>query len=329
MSASSVVIAGYARSPFTFAKKGGLARVRPDDLAAQVIRELIARTRVKPEDIEDIIMGCAFPEGEQGMNVGRLIALLSDLPISVAGMTVNRFCGSSMQSVHIAAGAIAMGAGEVFVCAGVESMSRVPARRLQPAVQPGAASAKQPGAYMSMGETAENVASQWQVPRAEQEAFAVKSHAKAAAAQAARAVRRRDRADPRRARDGGGEDGCIRPETSARGAGRAEARLRQGRVGDGGDVLAADRWLRGGAGDDGSVVCGAARAERRWRGCAARRWPGAGRRSWASARSMRRARRWRRAGIEIGDDRRGGAERGVQQPGASPARATSAFGRRR
>ena len=117
---SPVVIAGYARSPFTLAKKGGLARVRPDDLAAQVIRELIARTKVKPEDIEDIIMGCAFPEGEQGMNVARLIGLLSDLPISVAGMTVNRFCGSSMQSVHIAAGAIAMGAGEVFICAGVE-----------------------------------------------------------------------------------------------------------------------------------------------------------------------------------------------------------------
>lgn len=178
-----IVIAGYARSPFTLAKKGALARVRPDDLAAQVIRGLIERTGVKPEDIEDIIMGCAFPEGEQGMNVARLIGLLADLPISVAGMTVNRFCGSSMQSVHIAAGAIAMGAGEVFICAGVESMSRVPLGGYNPLLNP-ALHEKQPGAYMGMGETAENVAQQWQVGRAEQEAFAVRSHGRAAAAQA-------------------------------------------------------------------------------------------------------------------------------------------------
>src|ERR1700712_3850648 len=180
---TNVVIAGFARSPFTLAKKGALARVRPDDLAAQVIRELIARTRVKPEDIEDVIMGCAFPEGEQGMNVARLIGLLSDLPISVAGMTVNRFCGSSMQSVHIAAGAIAMGAGEVFICAGVESMSRVPLGGYNPLYNT-VLHAKQPGAYLGMGETAENVAQQWQVGRAEQEAFAVRSHGRAAAAQA-------------------------------------------------------------------------------------------------------------------------------------------------
>src|SRR6478672_11095089 len=100
----NVVIAGYARSPFTPARRGGLARVRPDDLAAQVIRALIERTKIKPEHIEDVIVGCAFPEAEQGLNVGRLIALLADLPLSVAGMTVNRFCGSSMQAVHVAAG---------------------------------------------------------------------------------------------------------------------------------------------------------------------------------------------------------------------------------
>ena len=207
-----VVIAGYARSPFTLAKKGALARVRPDDLAAQVIRGLIGRTGVKPEDIEDIIMGCAFPEGEQGMNVARLIGLLADLPISVAGMTVNRFCGSSMQSVHIAAGAIAMGAGEVFICAGVESMSRVPIGGYNPLLNP-ALHEKQPGAYMSMGDTAENVARQWQVSRAEQEAFAVRSHSRAAAAQANGYFE----AEIVPIKAGGQmvtQDGCIRPETS-------------------------------------------------------------------------------------------------------------------
>ena len=210
---SPIVIAGYARSPFTLARKGGLARVRPDDLAAQVIRELIARTKVRPEDIEDVIMGCAFPEGEQGMNVGRIVALLSDLPITVAGMTVNRFCGSSMQSVHIAAGAIAMGAGEVFICAGVESMSRIPLGGYNPLFNP-VLQAKQPGAYMGMGDTAENVARQWQVPRAEQEAFAVRSHAKAAAAQAEGKLD----AEIVAIRDGQAvvdKDGCIRPETTA------------------------------------------------------------------------------------------------------------------
>ena len=213
MPQSPVVIAGYARSPFTPARKGALARVRPDDLAAQVIRELIARTGVKPEDIEDIIMGCAFPEGEQGMNIARLVGLLADLPITVAGMTVNRFCGSSMQSVHIAAGAIAMGAGEVFICAGVESMSRLPMGGYNPMLNL-ALHQKQPGAYMGMGDTAENVARQWQVPRAQQEAFAASSHAKAAAAQA----EGRLAAEIVAIRSGGTEvdrDGCIRPETTA------------------------------------------------------------------------------------------------------------------
>ncbi|MBV8400550.1 MAG: thiolase family protein, partial [Acetobacteraceae bacterium] len=178
----NVVIAGFARSPFTPVRKGGLARVRPDDLAAQVIRALIERTKVKPEDIEDVIVGCAFPEGEQGLNVGRLIALLADLPLSVAGMTVNRFCGSSMQSVHIAAGQIQLGAGEAFICAGIESMSRVPILGFNPLPNP-ALHEKMPAAYIGMGETAENVARNWQIPRRKQEEFAVRSHRLAAAAQ--------------------------------------------------------------------------------------------------------------------------------------------------
>jgi acetyl-CoA acyltransferase len=212
---SNAVIVGYVRSPFQFAGKGALARVRPDDLAAQVVRALVSRTAVRPEDIEDIIVGCAFPEGEQGLNVARLIGLLSDLPLSVAGVTVNRFCGSSMQSIHIAAGQIALGAGEVFVCAGIESMSRVPMGGYNPLVNP-ALQKSMPAAYIGMGETAENVARKWQIPRAEQEAFAVGSHRKAAAAAAAGHFA--DEIVPIETKGGSvGHDGCIRADTSAEG----------------------------------------------------------------------------------------------------------------
>jgi acetyl-CoA acyltransferase len=179
---TNVVIAGYARSAFAPAKKGSFARVRPDELAAEVVRALISRTGVKPEDIEDVIVGCAFPEAEQGLNVARMISLLADLPLSAAGQTVNRFCGSSMSSVHIAAGSIQMGAGDVFVCVGVESMTRIPMGGYNPIPSP-ALYAKKPAAYIGMGDTAENVATQWQITRADQEAFALKSHQKAAAAQ--------------------------------------------------------------------------------------------------------------------------------------------------
>jgi acetyl-CoA acyltransferase len=210
----NVVIAGYARSPFHLAGKGALARVRPDDLAAEVVRGLIAKTGMKPEDIEDIILGCAFPEGEQGLNVARMIGLLADLPLSVAGMTVNRFCGSSMSSVHIAAGQIQLGAGEAFVCAGVESMSRVPMQGFNPLPNPVLA-AKIP-AYIGMGETAENVATKYQIGRAEQEAFAVASQKKAAEAQAA--GRFKEEIVPIKTKAGVVDtDGTPRPETTAEG----------------------------------------------------------------------------------------------------------------
>ena len=212
---TNTVIAGYARSPFHFASKGGLARVRPDDLAAQVVRALITRTGVKPEDIEDIIVGCAFPEAEQGLNVARLIGLLADLPLSVAGVTVNRFCGSSMQSIHIAAGQIALGAGDVFVCAGIESMSRVPMMGYNPLINP-ALMKSMPAAYIGMGETAENVARKWQIPRSEQEAFAVRSHQRAAAAVAGGKLN--DEIVPIVSKGGSvDQDGCIRPDTTAEG----------------------------------------------------------------------------------------------------------------
>ncbi len=208
----SVVIAGYARSPFHLANKGALARVRPDDLAAQVIRGLISKTGVEPADIEDIIVGCAFPEGEQGLNVARLIGQIAGLPQSVGGMTVNRFCGSSMSAIHIAMGQIAVGAGEVFICAGIESMSRVPMSGFNPLPNP--ALARSTAAYIGMGETAENVATQYQISRGEQEALAVESQKKAAAAREAGKLA--DEIVPIETKGGTvSEDGTIRPETTA------------------------------------------------------------------------------------------------------------------
>lgn len=178
----TIVIAGYARSPFTAAKKGDLARVRPDDLVADVVRALIQHSGVDPAEIEDLLLGCAFPEGEQGLNMARLVALQADLPLSVGGSTVNRFCGSSMHAIHIAAGQIGIDAGDAFICAGVESMTRVPMGGYNPMPNPKLA-AKRPGAYMSMGDTAENVARRWQITRDAQEEFALRSHRLAAAAQ--------------------------------------------------------------------------------------------------------------------------------------------------
>ncbi|MGR6328037.1 thiolase family protein [Sphingomonas sp. XXL09] len=209
---TNVVIAGYARSPFHLAGKGALARVRPDDLAAQTIRGLIEKTGVDPSAIEDIILGCAFPEGEQGLNVARMIGLLADLPLSVGGMTVNRFCGSSMSAIHIAVGQIQIGAGEAFICAGLESMSRVPMGGYNPLPNPALAK-KNAGAYMGMGDTAENVAQKYQITRAEQDAFAVKSQHKAAAARAD--GRLADEIVPIQTKAGVvSEDGTIRPDTN-------------------------------------------------------------------------------------------------------------------
>ena len=207
-----VVIAGYARSPFQFAHKGALTKVRPDEMAAQVVRGLLERTGVDPAGIEDLIVGCAFPEGEQGLNVARLIGFLADLPLGVAGMTVNRFCGSSMQAMHIAAGAIQMNAGEAFICAGVESMSRVPMAGFNPMLHPGLAE-RFPAAYISMGETAENVAGKYKIERARQEAFAVESHRRAAAAQSAGKLS--DEIVPiRQGNHTIDADGCIRVDTT-------------------------------------------------------------------------------------------------------------------
>ncbi len=208
----NVVIAGYVRSPLTFAHKGALTRTRPDELAARVVQGLVAKTGIETGDVEDLLVGCAFPEAEQGLNVARLIGLLAELPISVAGATINRFCGSSMQCIHSAAGAIQMDAGEVFICAGVESMTRVPMMGFNPLPHPGLYE-RLPAAYMSMGETAENVAKKYRISREEQEEFAVESHRKAAAA---RSGARFEAEIVPIEQDGEAvcADGCIRPDTS-------------------------------------------------------------------------------------------------------------------
>jgi len=208
----TAVITHYRRSPFHFASKGALAKVRPDDLAGQVIAKLVADSGVDANDIEDIMLGCAFPESEQGFNLGRLLAFIANLPISVAGTTVNRFCGSSMQAIHMAVGAIAVGAGDVFVCAGVESMSRVPMMGFNPSPSP-ELYARYPQAYISMGETAENLAKKYQISRVKQEELAVTSHRRAAAA--AKAGKFDEEIVPITGKGGTvATDGTIRPDTS-------------------------------------------------------------------------------------------------------------------
>ena len=174
----NAVIAGYTRSPFTVSFKGGLKSVRPEDMLSQVIKSLISSVNLNKDDIEDVIVGCAFPEGEQGFNIGKVVTFMCDLPRSVAGMTVNRWCGSSMQSIHNAAGSIAMGSGKVFICAGVESMTRVPMLGFNPMPHPELLE-QNPNVYLSMGVTAENVAKKYNIDRIQQQEFAISSHEKA------------------------------------------------------------------------------------------------------------------------------------------------------
>lgn len=209
------VIAGYARSPFSFANKGELTKVRSDDLVAEVVKGLIKKTGVNVDDIEDLILGCAFPEGEQGLNLARLVVLNAGLPLSIGGVTVNRYCGSSMQSIHQAAGAIMSGAGDVFICAGVESMTRVPMGGYNPLPNPKLYESM-PGAYMSMGETAENLAARWHISREEQDQFSLLSQQKAAKARDE--GRLTDEIIPIVTKNGlVDKDSCIRPDTTLEG----------------------------------------------------------------------------------------------------------------
>src|SRR5258706_2768597 len=185
---SRAVIAGYARTPFHFARKGKLAPVRPDDLAAIALRGLVTRLGLEPALVEDVLMGCAYPEGEQGTNVARIATLFAGFPDTVPGATINRFCGSSMTAVHYAAGQIAIGAGEAFICAGVESMTRVPQGGFSFSPNPRFRGPNTPVAefpiemYVAMGQTAESVAARYGISRMDQETFALASQQKAAAA---------------------------------------------------------------------------------------------------------------------------------------------------
>ena len=211
--AKKVVIAGYVRSPFTPAAKGDLKDVRADELMAQTVKGLISKTGVDPALVDDLKLGCAMPEGEQGLNMARLVVLHAGLPQSVGGVTINRFCGSSMQAIHDAAGAIAMGMADAVIAAGVESMTRVPMGGFNP--QPNMELYKKvPGAYMGMGETAENVADIYNVSREEQDKFALRSQFKVAAAKKSGKFEKEIvpivRKDGRRV----SEDGCPRPEST-------------------------------------------------------------------------------------------------------------------
>jgi acetyl-CoA acyltransferase len=177
-----IVIAEALRSAVGRAVKGSLALTRPDELAAEVVRGLMARVpQVKPERVEDVIIGCAMPEGEQGLNVARTIGMLGGLPQETSAMTINRFCSSGLQAIALAGGAIAMGSNDVVVAGGVESMSMVPMTGNKITLSP-EAMAKDIGVYTPMGITAENVASRFNVTREQQDAFALGSQKKAVAA---------------------------------------------------------------------------------------------------------------------------------------------------
>ena len=175
------VIAGYSRSPFTMARKGELIDVKPVNLLAEVVNNLVSKTKVNKSDIEDIVIGCAFQVGEQCFNIGKLVTFLTNMDIKTSGMTVDRWCGSSMEAIHIAAGKISMGSGKVFICGGVESMTRVNTG-FDPMPYP-YTEKENPNVYFSMGITAENVAKQYSITRKEQQEFAISSHTKAFEAQ--------------------------------------------------------------------------------------------------------------------------------------------------
>ena len=208
----NTVLVGFKRSPFTIANKGLLSKIRPEDILSQVINDLVRTTNINKDDIEDIIAGCAYPEGAQGYNIAKIVSFMTDMPEHVGGMTINRWCGSSMQAIHSAAGAISMNAGKVFICCGIESMTFVPINGLNYTPHPELLIDK-PNVYLSMGLTAENVAKKYNLSRKEQQEFAINSHVNAAKAQLSKSfdkeitIIKKDNIEVK-------SDGGIRPNTS-------------------------------------------------------------------------------------------------------------------
>lgn len=179
-------IVAATRTPVGKAPKGVFRNTRPDDLLAHALRHLVAQTpSIDLNQIDDVVVGCAMPEAEQGMNVGRIAALLAGLPVGVSAQTINRFCSSGLQAVALAADRIRLGEADLMIGAGTETMSMVPMMGHKVAMNPAIFKDENIAIAYGMGITAENVASQWQVSRDEQDAFAYASHQKAMAAIAA------------------------------------------------------------------------------------------------------------------------------------------------
>jgi acetyl-CoA acyltransferase len=178
-----VYIVAAKRTAIGKAKKGGFAKKRPDELLARVIANVVQESKIDPADIKDVIIGCAFPEAEQGQNIARISALLAGLPDSVPGLTINRYCSSGLNSVSIAANAIAAGQADVMLAGGVESMSLIPMGGNDWSVSPEVFIKDENVAIsFGMGITAENVANDWGITREMQDAFALESNKRAVAA---------------------------------------------------------------------------------------------------------------------------------------------------
>jgi acetyl-CoA acyltransferase len=173
-----VAILSAVRTPIGRAPRGTLRNTRPDDLGALVVREALLRADVQASHIEDLVLGCAQPEGEQGLNVARVVGELAGLPDDTPAMTINRFCSSGLQAAAIIADRIAVGAIDAGMAGGLESMSLIPMGGTRPSLNPTAVE-KMPDVYIPMGNTAENVARKFEVSRADQDVFAYQSHKKA------------------------------------------------------------------------------------------------------------------------------------------------------
>jgi acetyl-CoA acyltransferase len=177
-----IVVVDAVRSAVGRAKKGSLANRRPDELAGEVIRKLMERNpKVDPATVEDLVLGCAFPEGEQGMNVARMVGRLGGLPEESSGMTINRFCSSGLQAIALAAGSVKAGFDDVVIAGGMESMTMVPMTGNKPSASPEVME-HYPTTYTPMGITAENVANRFNISREAQDEFAARSHERALAA---------------------------------------------------------------------------------------------------------------------------------------------------